>query len=856
MFRRYGKKSRGQALIEYALLLMIAVLASTAYFQLDGTLKDKLLIIASDFVQDTPGVPYEVPPIKEKVNLSPPVADFYVPEPNYKGRDIRLVNRSFDTDGVIEHYIWNVNGTEYRQTRFDADLDEGLVVKFRYSGTYTATLIVIDNDGLVSNKVTKTIRVVNRFPTLDITVQNEQGDVVGMGGTITVYEGCSARFQTYYDDPDLPYEELRLYSRFTDHSGVVSTYNTVNNDFVRTFFNEGTSEYYVEIKDEDNAVASGRVYVKVVKNPNPNGACGNITIETKPKYRIEVSGYVKKDETKTPRVYYFLPGTKATLTAVVEWGQYPAHSLAYYWSTTSWPNPQNEWQNKQTIQRPYSTEFKIGDTPYTVTGMARDSSATSTEPNPNLRGMSNKDTVRLEVICTPEAEACKVPPTPVITVHNVADTRTPPADSLLQLPVGRNYDKRFPYNNGAYTLTINSRDSKSNTGGSIAGVRFFIPDASGGKWYPVDNNPKNNFGNGNAVKIKDINGNEQWWFPLTPDSPDTLGGKTFKIGEGSGALKNEWTYKLHVIDSNGIPSKDPAVKTIRLVEVKNPPTAVCTYNSGNPARMKKGQSLGNALTAAQSKDSNGGTDGILARWKLPNGSWSNWQKRTNGVPDSLVKNLAEGQHQIQLQVKDKNGTESSVVTCNIVVEPATRPPIDVQFWSIDNRVGLSGLPVKVSNQSKPTKEVKKVAWKISTPSNPGDSPPAAKTVDGPANNSNFKLHNGVMQSAFYVHIYVTNESETANCTSGSKRVNFRNGYWCTRSAIYFRLRTVTKVIPDPLGYGRQRCQYDTISASKYPSYADLKQKFWNQIKNEVWGQYSVPAMLEEHYRLKNCVRVY
>src|SRR5690606_27259434 len=100
-----------------------------------------------------------------------------------------------------------------------------------------------------------------------------------------------------------------------------------------------------------------------------------------------------------------------------------------------------------------------------------------------------------------------------------------------------------------------------------------------------------------------------------------------------------------------------------------------------------------------------------------------------------------------------------------------------------------------------------------------------------------------------------NESETANCTSASKRVNFRNGYWCTRSAIYFRLRTVTKTEYNPI-LGLQRCQYDTISASKYPSYSVLKNRFWDQIKNEVWGQYSVPAMLEEHYRLKNCVRVY
>ena len=103
--------------------------------------------------------------------------------------------------------------------------------------------------------------------------------------------------------------------------------------------------------------------------------------------------------------------------------------------------------------------------------------------------------------------------------------------------------------------------------------------------------------------------------------------------------------------------------------------------------------------------------------------------------------------------------------------------------------------------------------------------------------------------------FIKNESETANCTSGSKRVNFRNGYWCTKGAIYFRLRTVTKTEYNPI-LGLQRCQYDTISAARYPKYQDIVNAFWNQIKNEVWGQYSVPAMLQDHYKRKNCVRVY
>ncbi len=117
------------------------------------------------------------------------------------------------------------------------------------------------------------------------------------------------------------------------------------------------------------------------------------------------------------------------------------------------------------------------------------------------------------------------------------------------------------------------------------------------------------------------------------------------------------------------------------------------------------------------------------------------------------------------------------------------------------------------------------------------------------------VFNGVMQSAFYVSIHVTNETENATCTSTSTRTSFRNGYWCKKSAIYFRLRTVTKTEYNSI-LGLQRCQYDTISATRYPSYSVLKDRFWSQIKNEIWGQYSVPAMLEEHYRLKNCVRVY
>jgi hypothetical protein len=112
-----------------------------------------------------------------------------------------------------------------------------------------------------------------------------------------------------------------------------------------------------------------------------------------------------------------------------------------------------------------------------------------------------------------------------------------------------------------------------------------------------------------------------------------------------------------------------------------------------------------------------------------------------------------------------------------------------------------------------------------------------------------------MQSAFYVSIHVTNETENATCTSTSTRTSFRNGYWCKKSAIYFRLRTVSELTPNPFG-GTERCQYDTISAARYPKYQDIVNAFWNQIKNEVWGQYSVPAMLQDHYKRKNCVRVY
>ena len=112
-----------------------------------------------------------------------------------------------------------------------------------------------------------------------------------------------------------------------------------------------------------------------------------------------------------------------------------------------------------------------------------------------------------------------------------------------------------------------------------------------------------------------------------------------------------------------------------------------------------------------------------------------------------------------------------------------------------------------------------------------------------------------MQSAFYVSIHVTNETENATCTSTSTRTSFRNGYWCKKSAIYFRLRTVTKTEYNSI-LGLQRCQYDTISATEYPNYQDIVNEFWNQIKNEVWGQYSVPAMLEDHYKHRNCVRVY
>ena len=164
---------RGQAVVEYALLLMIAALTATTFFALDDNLKVKITSIATDLTSELPVLDREPDdperPVcpKEDPNcleLSPPVAKFKVPSPNYKGREIRIVDESYDVDGYVEHYIWSVDGQVMKKSREDIQKDGGLVVKFRKSGTYNVNLIVIDNDGLISTLVSDTLVVENRAP--------------------------------------------------------------------------------------------------------------------------------------------------------------------------------------------------------------------------------------------------------------------------------------------------------------------------------------------------------------------------------------------------------------------------------------------------------------------------------------------------------------------------------------------------------------------------------------------------------------------------------------------------------------------------------------------------------------------
>lgn len=868
-FRNKIKKSRGQAMIEYALLLMIAVLASVAYFQLDDSLRIKINLIASDLVEEEPHLPYVVPPIKDNEDLSPPVADFTVPSPNYKGRDIHLVNRSFDTDGVIDNYIWTVDGREIRQGRFDAEKEEGLVVNFRYSGTYTVSLVVIDNDGLVSNKVTKTVYVENRSPAINLSAVSHLGGVASNGGTITVYQYCSAQFNTMYEDKDLPYEVLTLYSRFSDSTGVVSQYDTIPFEFTRVFENEGRNEYYVRVTDEDGASVSSSVYINVVENPDPAAmASKTCTAPTppqprKPQFQIQVTGYYDKDESKSPREYYFRPNTKATVRGVVQFGDYPEHTYGRYWTTTDNENSNNTWDKKsdaEMIQRPINTTFTPSTEPITITGMARDTSARSNTPNPSLAGMSNKDSVVLKVLCDPSLPECVTEPTAVLSVNKKTSTDTPPEEQILELSVGAvDPSTNFNCDEDKCTLTINSSHSYSNSGGTIEGVRFKFK----GTWYPKNTNAADNFGMSNIVSLKDHKGKTELWFSGSPNSPDTnkSNGMDFKIGRGydTTPLKDKWTYELRVIDSNGISSTESAKKTIWLKTAPPAPKVYCKDKDKNDSSVSgtTTTNVAKLVNARGSKDGEGNP--IKVRWKAEDQDGGRWTSYidANNSPSKTWKYDKAGTYKITVQGKDSYGQVDSATCTVTITAPRPDPAITVEWYSIANRAAMKGEYIEAKNVSTPATNVgDNVWWHWSMDSSASESSGSGWKEAGKNTTARIAGTNNV-QGAINFWINVTDKDgkpTCANTPSAQTIAKDSQKKYCVKSTVYWRMDYESILKLNQYSHRYERCKIATIRSTGFNS-IDRYENEWPWLKNEYSAGVNVLDQIKGFLTPKNCTPI-
>lgn len=684
---------RGQAVVEYALLLMVAALTATAFFALDESLQVKVTNIATSLASELPVLDREVEPDvtgceeeNDCLKLSPPVAKFKVPSPNYKGREIRIVDESYDIDGYVEHYIWSVNGVIMKKSREDIAADGGLVVKFRESGTYNVNLLVVDNDGLISALESKTLTVINRNPVLTLNVENEKG---ALGSSVDVFQGCTATFYTHYTDPDLPYDVLTLYSQFTDQSGVVSSDNTAPNQFKRDFPNLGRNTYLVTVTDEDKASVTATVTVNVIPNPNGIGVCADaLANPVKPKYSIEVERSDGQPVRKEGNVYYFPANSYAIVKPVVEWGSYPAHQIPYYWSATQ--GNIKGWYTSMDGSRltfPYPAPpnmFLLTTKDITVTGMARDTSAISNTADPNLRGMSNTDTVILRVEKTAYAG-----PRPIISLFESKTKQYPSIEKEV-----REVDITDAPGL-SYKAQIESVMSDDPQGKKIIGYRWLMSD--GKTWRPLD-------GENGAEVIVDNNGNSKWWYTKPLNSPDTLDGKkTFTWVKDK---PNTWTYQLEVINEDKIASATPAKKTIKLTYNPNkPPVAAC---SPDPAKIFKGKGS-IALSAKGSSDPDKG-DTIEARWSKDGKSWTGWQNISENIPSNWTFN---SDTTVKLEVRD-NKLAVSKKDCTIKVKEIAPDgfAFNLDFWYIEDRVQKAPSTIHLSNRTDPLSYIGVTKWRI------------------------------------------------------------------------------------------------------------------------------------------------
>lgn len=181
---------------------------------------------------------------------------------------------SSDADGVIQSYVWSFG---------DGNSESGKTVSHSYfsSGTFTVTLEVADNDGLVS----QTSRVVQvgeaeRAPTADFTHR-----VVGASATDTTAELCVGE-QILFDasasfDPDgriLEYawdwDADSLYDELTAEDTIEHTFDHSGSHSVslRVIDNSGLTDVVTMVIEIVEQSGSEQTFVFVLLTSTPEGA--------------------------------------------------------------------------------------------------------------------------------------------------------------------------------------------------------------------------------------------------------------------------------------------------------------------------------------------------------------------------------------------------------------------------------------------------------------------------------------------------------------------------------------------------------------------------------------------------------
>lgn len=791
------KKQRGQAMVEYAAILIIALVSASIVYELTSQTEGTLVNATEVLENDTGDLPHfqienhNCHTNDDCVRLSPPVAKYIAPEINHKGREIKFVDDSYDTDehagGYVEHWYWVINGEKEYRSREQMMKDGAFIKTFRKSGTYEVTLYVFDNDGLVSQPYTTVIKIENRPPVLSVEVSGPDNI---RKREVTIGKNCTATFYTAYDDEDLPYDSLRVNATFTDHTGQTQNYATAPNNFKRDFINVGRNSYRVTVTDEDGASVTQTVYVNVTEN----GACPTQTLPP-PKYKIDLSRNKSNPELdllqgNTPQgipVHYFEVGETAIAAPVVDWRGNTPHGISpYYWEDNFTQDAGKWYSESQKIRNHPYPSFKfqkehVGKE-YLITGQARTGNAVDDRKDCTNRqdsGKSNCDSVIIKVI--------DLNPTysPIAAISLDIDASTP-----IQKKTGY---YQFPFK--GTDISKNRLIVPDKTRMKVQSLMSFVQDGAGDKATTqfLKENPEHrivgvlwdNHGERDALNFKiapngsnaaglstiDVKGVGKVYSSLinTPDT--TRAFKTF-VGDkdkNGAPIPREYRYTLTVATEGGKTNQASAVYIVG--ETPKKPIAVCT-----PEEIKTYVNVNAQMNASKSSDPN------KTRIK------ASWSTRKDFTGADTIKNIDinDGPHKyfkttratpndlnVFLKVTNEAGVESDIVTCVVKVERAVAGDafFHPEIWGIEDRILLaSRFPSYLHNQTNLT----------------GARILAPKTIGGKSKKfrldqfrtTGIRVGQFINASSTGPFTYYENNNSSANETTPhlSNHVGFKNGH--------------------------------------------------------------------------------